>query len=263
MPRPPSRIELWIVELDSWAERGLNASTLDTSDRLQAQHLRDAKGGCRLLARRAVTRWILAGALGVAPSAVLIERVCPTCGATTHGRPSVRGAGIEFSVSSSGPLATVAVSQLPIGVDAEIDRSDIGPLAFALSDDEQRGIRAAAPDMQGLAFLHLWTAKEAVLKAAGTSMDDGLAAVDVSGLLSADHTTTVYRDLAWKVRTFSIEPRAGVTATVAVADQGGAGILMKCMHPPPVARTLATEGLPAIKPDSPGSSRTQKSADAC
>ncbi len=238
-----------MVDLDKWAERGLEGFPLDSRDRLQARNLRDVEAGCRLLVRRAVTRLILAGTLDIDPFAVEIERVCPTCGGTTHGRPSVRGARIQFSVSSSGPFATVAVSRLPIGVDIEVARSDMGPFAFALSDDEQRAIRAAAPGTQGTAFLRLWTAKEAVLKAAGRSLDDGLAAIDVSGLLSADQTTTVDLDLAWTVRTVSIEPGIGMAATVAVADQVGAGILMKCFDPPPGPTSPAAEAPSFITPE--------------
>jgi 4'-phosphopantetheinyl transferase len=221
---------VWIVNLDRWAEHGLDAGTLDTGDYLQAEHLRDATARCRLLARRSVTRWILAEALDVHPSAVPIERVCSTCSATTHGRPGVSGVAIPFSVSSSGTFATVAVSNLPVGIDVEVARTDTAPLDFALSDNERGGIGDCVPDKRGVAFLRLWTAKEAVLKAAGGSVVDDLAGIDVSGLLAADQPSTVARGRRWNVRELTVDPH--VDAVVALADPIGAEVVMKYISAP-------------------------------
>jgi 4'-phosphopantetheinyl transferase len=231
-PGPTARIALWIVNLDRWADGGFDATTLDVGDHAQARLLRQADARHRLLARRSATRWILADALGADPSAVVIERRCVTCGATTHGRPSVGGAALEFSVSSSRSWATIALSELPVGVDIEVARSDMAPLPFALSAHEQRGLRSLAPHKRGMAFLRLWTAKEAVLKAGGGSVVDGLAGVDVSGLLGAGHTTTRDRDQPWEVRHVPIHPRSGVSALVAVADQRGAEVVVKHIDEP-------------------------------
>jgi 4'-phosphopantetheinyl transferase len=223
----PSGIELWIVDLDQWAAVGLDARTLDADDQVEARRLRDVDARSRLLARRSATRWILADGLGVDPAAVTIERVCPTCGGHSHGRPSVSGSAVEFSVSSSRAVAAIAVSKEPVGVDIEVARADLEPLDFALSDSEGRDLRALAADQQGAAFLRLWTGKEAVLKAGGGSVADGLAAVDVSGLLTADRTVTTAHHAQWQVRHLSIDPVSGTTAVVALADRRGAEVVIR------------------------------------
>jgi len=209
-----------MVNLDRWCERGLDAHMLDAGDRREAGRLRDADAGCRLMARRSVTRQLLADALDADPSAVIIERSCPNCHGTDHGRPFVRDAEVEFSVSSCRGTAVVAISNRPVGVDVEAARSDVEPLVFALSDDERQGVLALAPDQQGMAFLRLWTAKEAVLKAAGRSVGDNLVTVDVVGLLTDDQTT-IDHGRTWQVRQLSIDRHFGEPGLVALADPVG------------------------------------------
>jgi 4'-phosphopantetheinyl transferase len=213
-----------MVNLDRWCERGLDAATLDADDHTQAGRLRDADARRRLMARRSVTRRLLADSLDADPSSVAIERTCPTCNATDHGRPVVTGAAVEFSVSACRGTGVVAISNRPVGVDIEVVRSDLEPLAFALSADERQGVLALAPNRQGLAFLRLWTAKEAVLKAAGRSVADNLVAVDVQGLLTNDQTTAIDHGRTWQVRQLSIDRHFGEPVLVALADQVGAEV---------------------------------------
>ena len=98
-----------------------------------------------------------------------MDRTCDRCGAQ-HGRPRVVGSGIELSVSHSGDLVLVAVSDgSPIGVDVE-EITARGPVdhnrvAMRVCDPSER------PHLGNLRdFLVYWTRKEAVLKASG----DGL-----------------------------------------------------------------------------------------
>jgi len=220
-----------MVDLDRWSEPGLDPATLDAGDRARAGRIRDADARCRLLARRSVTRRLLADSLDVTSSAVTVERTCSNCHATDHGRPFVMGAAIEFSVSSCRGTAVVAISEGPVGVDVEVVRCDIEPLAFALSDDERQGVLALAPDQQGMAFLRLWTAKEAVLKAAGMSVGD-LGTIDVPGLLTDDQTTTVENGRAWQVRHLSIGHHFVEPLLVAVADPLGAELNVRYIDVP-------------------------------
>ena len=237
---PTPRIDLWIVNLDRWGERGLDAATLDAGDHAQASRLRDAVVGRRMMARRSVARWLLADYLDADPSTVTIERTCPTCHATDHGRPSVVGAAIEFSISSSHGIGVVAISDRPVGVDVEVVRSGLDPVVFALSDDERRGVLAIPPDQRGMAFLRLWTAKEAVLKAAGRSLADDLV-VDVPGLVSEDRTTTIADGRGWEVRQLPIDPHVGVPAVVALADLWGAEVSVTHLDgPQPTPEPRAT-----------------------
>ena len=221
---PTPTIAVWMVDLDRWWDRGLDPAMLDEGDRAQAGRIRDPGLRSRLMARRAITRRLLADFLDADPFTVTIERTCPTCHATDHGRPFVTGGEIEFSVSSCRGTAVVAISRQPVGVDIEVVRPEIEPLVFALSDEERQGVLALAPDRQGMAFLRLWTAKEAVLKAAGRSVGDNLVAVSVPGLLSDDRTSTIDHGRTWHVRQLSNDRHFGEPVVVALADRVGAEV---------------------------------------
>ncbi len=230
-----------MVDLDRWAARHLDAATVDT-DHAQARPIRDADARRRLMARRSVTRRLLADYLGADPTDIAIERTCPTCHAADHGRPSVTNAAIEFSVSSSRGIAAVAISNRSVGVDVEVVRSDMTPLIFALSDQERQGVLDLVPDQQGMAFLRLWTAKEAALKAADRCLDGDLSVVDVQGLLADDRTMTVVHDRAWQVRQMSIDHRVDVPVLVALADSCGAEVNLTYLEvTSPTAQSSATD----------------------
>ncbi len=217
-------IDLWIVDLDRWADTLLSPSTLTDADRSQADRLHDPLAGRRLLARRSLTRWLLASSLGIDPSGVALVRTCPTCGSTEHGRPSVVGEPFQFSVSSSGGVAAVGLSERPLGVDIELVDTDIVPLPKALTDGEQRRLAALSPDDQRIGFLRLWTAKEAVLKAEGHSLADDPATIDVEGVLTgpaADAVAPGPTPGTWRVQVVEVEATGSDRVVVAVADENG------------------------------------------
>jgi 4'-phosphopantetheinyl transferase len=82
------------------------------------------------------------------------------------GRPYVDG--VAVSISHSRELVAVAASLIgPVGVDIEdVYPREVSALAGRWFDAEELAWMAAQPD-QLAAFLHLWTAKEAVGKALG------------------------------------------------------------------------------------------------
>ena len=236
VPAPIDSIDLWLVDLDRCARSDLDPATLTAEDRVQSDRMKDADAARRLLSRRSTTRSVLASYLETDAAALLIGRTCPTCGETDHGRPFVMGTAMQFSVSSSGRLAVVAVSDRSVGVDIEAMRTSIVPLASALSETEQRGLASLGVDQQGANFLRLWTAKEAVLKAGGRSLADDPAGVDVAGLLTTGRATVVDGPHLWKVRHPAIEQPFGSEAVVAVADERGVRVVMRSVgdRPPPV-----------------------------
>jgi 4'-phosphopantetheinyl transferase len=105
----------------------------------------------------AVDVWL--GARGLAGSVLRDPR----------GAPYIPG-GPHLSISHSGALEAVAVCELPVGVDVE----RIRPLrALALArrffPPVEADALAALPEAErDAAFLRLWTAKEAYVKALGT-----------------------------------------------------------------------------------------------
>lgn len=106
-----------------------------------------------------------------------------------HGKPYCADLdGLEFNVSHSGRHALIGVArQVSIGVDIEgpgraRSFDDIAQRYFAPS--EAAALRALPEDQRKLAFLRLWTGKEAVLKALGLGLSFGLDRVEFS--LDAD-----------------------------------------------------------------------------
>ncbi len=222
--RSPS-VGLWMVDLDRWNDTRLDAGALSEGDRAQAQRLRDPLKGRRLLARRSVTRTVLASALGIDPQVVAIERTCPTCGSTEHGRPYVPESNILFSVSSSGRLAVVALSVDPVGVDIELDDGGIRPQPQSLSPPERRALAELPPGRRSAAFLRLWTAKEAVLKAGNRSLADDPATVDVGAVLTSDSTPVSDNGQIWHVRHSTAQLDNGRRAVLAVAGRRPAEVV--------------------------------------
>ena len=120
---------------------------------------------------RATLRAVLAGELGVEPRAVrLVE--------PEAGKPrlcaSHAAADIDFSVSHTRAVSVVALAR-GAEVGADIERCRLVPEKLAIAtqmfgDDAARAIAAQAPSAQDEAFLRLWTAGEAYVKATGTGL---------------------------------------------------------------------------------------------
>ncbi len=98
-----------------------------------------------------------------------------------HGKPQLTGALREwhFSLSHSGGWALLALAQgQPVGVDLEWPRPRRRLLAMAqrfFTAAEADALHSLAEEERLRAFYSLWTAKEAVLKAAGVGIGFGLA----------------------------------------------------------------------------------------
>jgi 4'-phosphopantetheinyl transferase len=94
------------------------------------------------------------------------------------GRPQLRGAGrpVFVSLSHSGGLAAAALTGIgPIGVDIEEVRAlpAAGLARRWLTDADAAWVGAAPADDQVVAFLRLWTQKEAIGKARGVGLRGG------------------------------------------------------------------------------------------
>lgn len=133
-------------------------------------------------------RTVLGPALGLAPSALPIER--DDC-----GRPHLRGAleGHDIGWSHSGDALLIALGDaVELGVDVEQLRPrpramDIAQRFFHA--DEADWLRAQEEAQRDFAFFRLWCAKEAVLKAHGQGVSfgmDRLVFADRAGKLMLD-----------------------------------------------------------------------------
>lgn len=112
-----------------------------------------------------------------AGAGLLLERFLPGAEirVSPRGKPYVPG-GPEFSLSHSGELAALAVSDRPVGLDLE----RVVPVSDAvkrrvLSQAELSWLESAGEE----GFSFLWTRKEAVLKCLGTGVDRPLRMLSV------------------------------------------------------------------------------------
>ena len=103
-----------------------------------------------------------------------------------HGKPLITGCpDIHFNLSHCREAVLCAVSDRPVGVDVEsIGRYKESLARYTMNDNEMAQIAAA--DSHDVAFIRLWTQKEAVLKLSGEGLRNDLKQVLVgfSGRLS-------------------------------------------------------------------------------
>lgn len=83
-----------------------------------------------------------------------------------HGKPFLPG-GPHFSLSHSGRLAVLAVSEAAVGVDVEKPRPVSESVARRYFQPEEQSWMAENPTDR---FFRLWTRKEAVLKCCGRGL---------------------------------------------------------------------------------------------
>ena len=124
---------------------------------------------------------MLGAYLGVPATAVQLE-------ASEFGRPALAGSQCEafsFNWSHSHDQALIAIARgaLP-GIDLERLRPHPKAIPIAqryFSPDETAALEALPADQRDRAFLELWTAKEAVLKALGRGLAFGLHRLSIAG----------------------------------------------------------------------------------
>ena len=147
---------------------------LNVAESLRDDEIHVWQVGYQRIRGRLPLRAVLAGYLGIAA-----EQVELTDG--EHGRPALavsHDQSIGFNWSHSGGQALIAVGRhVTPGIDLEQVRPRQRALALAqrfFSADETAALAALPTTAQGHAFLELWTAKEAVVKALGRGIAFGL-----------------------------------------------------------------------------------------
>jgi 4'-phosphopantetheinyl transferase len=169
------------------------------------------------IAVRAMTRMVLSRCLGMPPASIPLRR-------GPWGKPEIAlpGNTVEFNVSHSGGLALLAVAVgAPVGVDVEgpRQRGNLERLAARFfPPDESAWLASLAPAGREEAFLRLWTRKEAVVKAVGGRLAQGLC------LPVAGRAPVLVRDprraLPGVWRLLDLEVPTGYVATLAVSSSG-------------------------------------------
>jgi 4'-phosphopantetheinyl transferase len=161
----------------------------------------------------------LADALGCAPAAVALGR-------DALGRPQLGApqAGFDVSWSHSGEGLLIALGEgVQVGIDLERHRPRPRALALAgrfFARAEADWLASLPPDTRETAFVRLWCAKEAVLKAHGRGLAfglDKLVFVMQDGalrLVECAHTLGLPGD--WSLHEFA--PQPGYRAALAWRD---------------------------------------------
>ena len=209
-------VDVWTVPLDgppatvARLSRILSEGEAERGDRCRFENDRR-----RFIVAHGALRLILAGYLDVPPDELRLQR-------GRHGKPRLAGSSdLRFSLSHSGELALVAVTRhKEVGIDVDRLRPDlpVEPFAerFFPASDARFVAAAAGPTERAERFLRLWTRKEAVVKAAGARLAQGLG---LKVLTDAD--ADVVRDPsgqipgAWSVRDLPVPD--GCLAALAVA----------------------------------------------
>jgi 4'-phosphopantetheinyl transferase len=204
-------VEVWVERLDQLDIRELEliltSAELTLADRCRLPLVRQRK-----IVARARLRQILSSYLGVPPRSIEISL-------GIHGKPQV--SGLDFNVSHSEDLAVYAVSQQPVGIDVEYQRSlEMASLVqrfFAPAELVSWQQLPAA--QQELAFFRAWTMKEAYLKAIGTGLHTPLSSVVVEMDVNQPGRLITTPDAQdWQLET--LELPAGYVGVVVIAGQG-------------------------------------------
>lgn len=132
-----------------------------------------------------------------------------------HGRPRLapmHGASLNFNWSHSGDHALIAVAHgVAPGIDLERRRPQPRALLLArrfFDHDEAESLAALPDEARAAAFLELWTAKEAVLKAHGHGISYGLQRLRI---LSTPERLQLVRfegedTSAWQLQRLAVAP---------------------------------------------------------
>ena len=216
-PLAPHDIYVWTVPLVvAPAELARLGGLLSDPERERAARYLHAPSREQFTIARARLRLLLSRYLGTDP-----ERV--EFGTSNTGKPTLPGTGLSFNVSHTQGLALIAVSAgCEVGVDVERVRPQPTHLDMAMryfTPNESQRLNALPPSESERAFFHVWTRKEAFLKATGLGLSHGLERFEVAvppdepcRLLHIDGDVEV----AARWTLLNLEPAAGYVAALAV-----------------------------------------------
>jgi 4'-phosphopantetheinyl transferase len=168
-----TEVEVWWGRIEQ-----VRAEFADDLDPVELQRLkayrRDADKA-RFLLGCTIVRRLLASRSSLPAASIRLDRTCPDCG-KPHGK--VRAEGAELSVTHSGDLVGVAISDRSVGLDVEkVDPGiDVDGLArIALSNAELATL--PRDEQRAHAFTTYWTRKEAIVKATGAGLRTDLRTI--------------------------------------------------------------------------------------
>jgi 4'-phosphopantetheinyl transferase len=214
-------VQVWLVG-DQRPERALAdlLAVLDAGERQRADACRSADDRRRFVTAHAAARHIVAARLGAPPGEIRWTR-------GPHGKPELTGrwSGLQVNLSHSGEVAMVAVTRSRrVGVDIQrvLPHLDCVAMARRYFPAEEVGLVRAAPDAGDRAdrFARLWARKEALVKAHGGRLTQGLRIpVTDPGTPAAERSPGGRPEDAWSrdYRIADVAAPPGYRAAVALA----------------------------------------------
>ena len=122
-----------------------------------------------------------------------------------HGKPAIVGhPEIFFNFSHCKEAVLCAISEQPVGVDVESVRSFNDSLVhYTMNEDEIREIETA--EDRAVAFIRLWTMKEAALKLEGTGISKDMKQVLQQDGLDFETFVDAQRRFIYSICQFNIK----------------------------------------------------------
>jgi 4'-phosphopantetheinyl transferase len=226
-------IHVWTVPLVAApAEFDRLGGLLSDSERERAARYVYAPAREQFTITRARLRLLLGSYLGLDPARIMF-------GTSNTGKPTLPGTSLSFNVSHTQGLALIALTAgREIGVDIERVRTQPTHLDMAtryFTPGESQRLNALPPTESERAFFHVWTRKEAFLKAIGLGLSHGLERFEVSvppdepcRLLHIDGDAGVAA--GWTL--LNLELEAGYVGALAVEGRGYRVRLMDWIRSP-------------------------------
>jgi 4'-phosphopantetheinyl transferase len=169
-------------------------SLLTGHEKALANQFRFDEDKCRFAVGRQALRHLLSKYLNVKPLDIGIDH-------KDLKKPVISYplTDIHFNISHSGEWVLIGISRKELGIDIEkidpeFQYSDL--LQEHFSEAEKSFISRAANPL--LAFLYLWTRKEALTKAWGTGLQENLKTVSVL----SDYSSVDLQQKSWKLESF-------------------------------------------------------------
>jgi 4'-phosphopantetheinyl transferase len=206
-----NEIHLWVLDL----ERSLfDLEILSRDEEERAGRLVRPSDQRQFRAARASVRQILGRYLKQGAGSLVFET-------TEVGKPFLQVLGqphqISFNLSHGARYGLLAVTHdREVGVDIEVERflEDLPGMARQImSPGEWRSFRSISPELAQVAFLGLWTRKEALLKAIGKGFLIDPREIDL-GLASAETKVVEFGGGIWSVGPVSVFHRTKAAIAV-------------------------------------------------
>lgn len=126
---------------------------------------------------RALLRKILSLYTDIEPNAITFQL-------TEYKKPYI-DYDLEFNISHTNTDVVIGIAHFPIGIDIETTSQQKQALAIAkrfFTQNEYHHLEQVAPEILADEFIHMWTQKEAIVKAIGKGVFHDLKNVEVSPL---------------------------------------------------------------------------------